>query len=235
MQDQHIIIIGGSSGIGLATAKAAVRAGARVTITGTSEASVQAARLQLPGASAHTLRIQDEAAVQAFFALYDRLDHVFVAAGSTFLGGILDANLSEALAAINLRIAGSLYAVRAAAPSMRERGSFLFTGGLSTDRPIAGAWASGIGTAAAEQLARVLALELPHLRFNALSPGYTDTPMWHKVLGEQKEAVLAEAVANFPIARLVTPEEVAQGALLLMQNEAITGEVLHLDGGARLV
>ena len=95
--------------------------------------------------------------------------------------------------------------VRAAHGLVRPGGSFTFTGGLSSDRPVPGAWVSGIATMATEQLARVLALELAPIRFNAIAPGYTAT------------------------------DEVAQAVLLLMQNEAMTGETIHVDCGARLV
>ena len=94
---------------------------------------------------------------------------------------------------------------------------------------------SGIATMATEQLARVLALELAPIRFNAIAPGYTDTPMWDHIFPENRAQALSDATKKYPIPRVVTADEVAQAILLLMQNEAITGETIHVDCGARLV
>ncbi|MEM8909751.1 MAG: SDR family oxidoreductase, partial [Bacteroidota bacterium] len=124
---------------------------------------------------------------------------------------------------------------RAAAPKMRPQGSIIFTGGVSTDRPIAGAWVSGLATASAEQLARVLVMEFPQIRFNAIAPGYTDTPMWDTIFGADKTAVLATVAEKLPSQKIASPEEVASAVLLLMSNHSITGEVIHVDGGGRLV
>jgi NAD(P)-dependent dehydrogenase (short-subunit alcohol dehydrogenase family) len=94
---------------------------------------------------------------------------------------------------------------------------------------------SGIETMANEQLARVLALELAPIRFNAIAPGYTDTPMWDHIFPENGAQALSDVTKKQLIPRLVTADEVAQAVLLLMQNEAITGETIHVDCGARLV
>ena len=94
---------------------------------------------------------------------------------------------------------------------------------------------SGIATMATEQLARVLALELAPIRFNAIAPGYTDTPMWDHIFPTNGAQALTDVTKKLLIPRLVTADEVAQAVLLLMQNEAITGETIHVDCGARLV
>ncbi len=235
MKNQQIIILGGSSGMGFATAQLALEAGAQVSLTGLREETTATALERLPLAQGQALDIQDEAAVQHFFDQFEAIDHVFVAAGSTRLGSILEGTVPEQIKPIELRLVGSVYAIRAAAPKMKPGGSFIFTGGLSTDRPVPGAWVSGVGTAAAEQLARVMALELAPIRFNAISPGYVNTPMWDQVLGENKEEVLRGVAENMLLKRIVEPEEIAQAVLFLMQNRAITGEILHVDAGARLV
>ena len=118
---------------------------------------------------------------------------------------------------------------------MRPGGSFTFTGGLASDRPQSGAWVSGVATMATEQLARVLALDLAPIRFNAVAPGYTDTPMWNSIFPEEGSRALGEVTKKHLVPRLVSADEVAQAVVLLMQNEAITGETIHIDCGARLV
>lgn len=242
LANKRIVVIGGTSGIGLATARALLDSGASVVVAGRSRvrAADAAERLAAAGRTPDRItpaevEIGDDASVTRFAAEIGGLDHVFIAAGSTKLGGVLgDDQLSDLLGAFDTRVRGSVRLVRALAPGVRSGGSFVFTGGLSTDRPIKGAWVSGLGTATAEQLARVLALELAPIRFNAISPGWTDTPMWDAVLGENKQAVFREVASKWPIPRLVTADEVASAVVFLMSNAAITGEILHVDGGQRL-
>ncbi len=120
-------------------------------------------------------------------------------------------------------------------PRMARGGSITLTGGVSTTRPAPGAFISALGTAAAEQMARALSLELAPIRVNAVSPGFTDTPMWDPILGAAKEATFAAVSKKLPIERIAAAEEVAEAVLFLMSNAAITGEVVHVDGGGRLV
>ena len=94
---------------------------------------------------------------------------------------------------------------------------------------------SGIATMATEQLARVLALDLAPIRFNAIAPGYTDTPMWNGIFPGVGVGAISDVTRKHPVPRLVTADEVAQAVLLLMGNQAITGETIHVDCGARLV
>ncbi len=145
------------------------------------------------------LDINDETQVSNFFNAVEGFDHVYIAAGSTKIGALTDGLLHQNLQAFNTRFIGSLSVVRAAIHKINSGGSFVFTGGISTDRPIPGAWVSGLGTAAAEQLARVLVMEYPQIRFNAVSPGYTDTPMWDDLLGENRDAILAEVAQKIPV------------------------------------
>ncbi|QHW00393.1 SDR family oxidoreductase [Spirosoma endbachense] len=234
-RNKNIVIIGGSSGIGFATAQLAYQQGATVTITGTSTATAQQAAQLIGNVAAYPLDITDEHAVNRFFNQLTAIDHVLVSAGGTKLGSLFEGSVADHATPIQLRLLGNIHVVRAATPKLRSGGSFTFTGGLSTDRPVSGAWVSGIATAVAEQMARVLALDLAPIRFNAISPGYTDTPMWTNVLGDNREQVLATVAHTLPVKRIARPDEVAQAVLSLMQNKSVTGEVIHVDGGARLV
>lgn len=235
LQNKTVVIIGGSSGIGLAAATLAVQHGATVTLTGTTEAKAKRAAESMGKAAWAKLDFGQEPEVNEFFKRFETIDHIYVAAGSTKLSSILEGGAAEQLAPIHLRVDGNVYVVRAAAKKINAGGSVIFTGGVSTDRPVQGAWVSGIGTASAEQLARVLALELAPIRFNAVSPGYTDTPMWDAVLGENKRAVLNSVAEKLPVKHIATAEEVAEAVIFLMRNESVTGEIIHIDGGARLV
>ena len=231
-----VLIVGGSSGIGYATAIAATAAGANVIITSRSLQRVKEAAVRIGrGTQAMELDVNMEQTITALFASIDSVDHIYIAAGSTKTGSLLDNTLEDSLQAFHERVVGSLRIVKAAIPKLNQGGSIVFTGGISTDRPIKGAWVSGIGTAAAEQLARVLVMEYPHIRFNAISPGYTNTPMWDTVLGADKDIILSNIANTLPTKKIASAKEVAEAVIFLMGNSAITGEVLHIDGGGRLV
>ncbi|WP_037479445.1 SDR family oxidoreductase [Sphingomonas sp. PAMC 26617] len=235
MTDQQVVIIGGSEGIGLAVAKAARALGATVLAVSRTRAKLEAAQAAVSGLEIREADINDVASIQEVFSGLPAVDHVYIAAGSTKVGGPLDHPLSEFRQKFDERLWGSIDVVRAAHHLIRPGGSFTFTGGLSSDRPVSGAWVSGIATMATEQLARVLALEFAPIRFNAIALGYTDTPMWDHIFPDNGAQALKDVAKKNPIPRLVTADEVAQAVLLLMQNGAITGETIHVDGGARLV
>jgi NAD(P)-dependent dehydrogenase (short-subunit alcohol dehydrogenase family) len=235
LQGQQVVVLGGGSGIGLAVARQALARGAAVTIAGRSETRLRAAAEELGAVATVALDVTDPALVQELFAGLPRVDHVYFAAGGTQLSNILEGDVEAQLAPLMTKLWGAVHVIRAAVPRMASGGSLTFTGGLSTDRPVQGAWVSGVATAAAEQLARVMALELAPLRVNAVSPGYTDTPMWDGVLGAAKRDVLDGVAARLPVRRIATPDEVAAAVLLLMSNRSMTGAVIHVDGGARLV
>jgi NAD(P)-dependent dehydrogenase (short-subunit alcohol dehydrogenase family) len=235
MTEQQIVIIGGSEGIGLAVAKAARSLGARVLAVARTKAKLEIARDTVSGLEIRVADINSIGSIEEAFSELSIVDHIYIAAGSTKIGGPLDRPLSGFRQRFDERLWGAMDVVRVAHRLMRPGGSFTFTGGLSSDRPVSGAWVSGIATMATEQLARVLALELAPVRFNAIAPGYTDTPMWNHIFPEGGAQALSDVTKKHPIPRVVTADEVAQAVLLLMQNEAITGETLHVDCGARLV
>lgn len=237
LQDQHIVVVGGSSGIGLGVAAAALKGGAHVTIMARSRARLDRARQQLDAGDALetvAVDVTDESAVQLAFAGLPAPDHVYLSAAGFVGGSVLDTPMSDLRAALDARLWGAVHIVRAATPRMTAAGSFVLTGGISTERPAKGAWPTAVATAAAEQLARCLALELAPLRFNAIAPGWTDTPMWDGLLGATKADTFAAIAERTPIARLVTADEAAHAVLLLMSNPAMNGEILHIDGGLRL-
>lgn len=235
LDNQHVVIVGGSSGIGLATGSFANQLGAKVTLISRDADKLNQAAKHIEGVRVAIADFSDETAISLAFAELPPIDHVYVAAGSFVGGNILEGNMADFRQAIDTRVWGSVHVVRAAVPKMNGAGSLTFTGGLSTDRPVSGAWATAVATAAAEQLARALALELAPIRVNAVSPGWTDTPMWDGIFGETKQEVFGGVATQVPVKRLSTAAEVAQAVIFLMHSGTVTGEVIHVDSGHRLV
>jgi NAD(P)-dependent dehydrogenase (short-subunit alcohol dehydrogenase family) len=235
LTDRHVVIVGGSSGIGLATGLLAKQLGADVTLISRDSQKLDRASEQLGGVRTVAADFADEAEINAAFHDLPPIDHVYVAAGSFVGGNILEGNMADFRRAIDTRIWGSVHVVRAAVPKMNGSGSVTFTGGLSTDRPVVGAWATSVATAAAEQLSRALSMELAPIRVNAISPGWTDTPMWDDILGESKQEVFGGVSTQVLVKRLSTATDVAQAAIFLMNSQTVTGEVIHVDSGHRLV
>lgn len=235
LNNQHVVIVGGSSGIGLATGTLAKQLGADVTLISRDRHKLNQAAEKIDGVRTAIADLADESAINAAFADLPPIDHVYVAAGSFVGGNVLQGTMADFRRAIDVRVWGSVHVVRAAVPKMNGTGSLTFTGGLSSDRPVAGAWATAVATAAAEQLARALALELAPIRVNAVAPGWTDTPMWNDILGAQKQDVFGNIATQVPVQRLSTAAEVAQAVIFLMNSGTVTGEVIHVDSGHRLV
>lgn len=235
LNNQHIVIVGGSRGIGLATAHLAKQLGAEVTLISRNAERLQQASDELGGVRIAIADFADETSINTAIADLPTIHHVYIAAGSFIGGKVLEGNIADFRRAIDTRVWGSVHVVRAAVPKMNGYGSLTFTGGLSTDRPVVGAWATAVATAATEQLARALALELAPIRVNAVSPGWTDTPMWDSIFGKAKQEVFAGVATQVPVKRLSSAAEVAQAVIFLMTSGTVMGEVIHIDSGHRLV
>jgi NAD(P)-dependent dehydrogenase (short-subunit alcohol dehydrogenase family) len=234
MKDQQIIIVGGTGSIGIATAELLASQGARVAITGRSVEKLVSAAKRVPGLRTYQCEITDEANVREIFSAFDRVDHVVVLAGSTSGGRVIDTPAAALRFVIEERIWGSVYAVQAAVPKMRH-GSITLTSGLFSGRPPEnGAGILVAALAGVEGLARALARELAPVRVNAINFGVVRSGR-HSAMGNQQEAYYQRVGSSLPIGRVAEPHEAAHAVLFALTNEYLTGEVLHLDGGARLV
>jgi NAD(P)-dependent dehydrogenase (short-subunit alcohol dehydrogenase family) len=234
LRGTHIVIFGGSTGIGLATARMAKASGASVTLVGRTLAKLEAATRGLGEARIAVADIADRRDVEAVFDGMKRVDHLVITAGSFTAGKVADTDPDELLTAVRERIAGPLYAIKAALRLMPPTGSIVLTGGELSDRP------SGNGTSlisaavrAIEGLARSLALELKPIRVNVISPGFVETPLFDALGPEGRASLLAEASGRLPGGRIGRPEEVAEAITLLLGNAYMNAEVLHIDGGGR--
>ena len=237
----RVVIVGGSSGIGLETARLALAEGASVTIAGRSDVRLQrAAESLVAESSPDRLRtvvadMADELSIQALFAGETRIDHLFLPAGELRPGGgdALTTELEGLRSIVEVRLIGVARAIRQAAPHMQGGSITLMSGRYST-RPAAGGAMAAAAVAGVEGMTRALALDLAPIRVNAVAPGLIDTPLWDTFGPDVHEAFAARA-AKLPVGRIGRPEEVAEAVLFLMTNGFVTGTVLPIDGGGALV
>lgn len=236
MRGQTVVILGGSSGIGLATAIAAEAEGATVVITGRNPARLADARQHLSEAAiCHVVDAIDETATAALFASLERVDHVFITAGSLVSDGQLAPDSATLAPAINTRFWGATYAAKYSVAKMPAGGSITLMSGTAGLRPLPGAAVASASCGAIDALARALARELAPRRVNSIAPGYVDTPLFDGLLGADRDAVLAEAGAKLPVERIGQPAEIADAVLFLMNNGYVSGTTLVIDGGGMVV
>jgi len=236
LRGAHVVVFGGSTGIGLATAAAAKLCGATTTLVGRTLAKLEAAANIVGGSCTAVADITDRKSVEAVFKGTPRVDHLVVAAGGLQVGRLADSDPDRLLEAVRERIAGSVYAIKAALPLIPPTGSIVLMGGQLSDRP------SGDGLAvisaavrAVEGLARALALELKPIRVNVISPGFVDTPLYDSFGPERRTAILERVAKTLPGGRIGRPDEVGEAITFLLANAYMNGEVLHIDGAGRFI
>ncbi|WP_206950598.1 SDR family oxidoreductase [Trinickia acidisoli] len=232
---RHVVVVGGTSGIGLAVAHSVARAGADVTLIGRDAQRLRHAADAIGGARQCVGDLHDPASFPALFNALPALDHLVITAGTASLKTLRESTPEELRRTLDERLVGPLSIVRAALERLRPTGSIVLTSGLLAERPIrTGAILAG-AVAAVEAIVRSLALELAPIRVNAVSPGLVDTPLLDSFFGDAKNDALAGAAAALPTGRIGRPDDIAQAVNLLLTGGFITGEVLHVDGGGRLV
>ena len=230
---QRIVVIGGSSGMGLATAHAATEAGAAVTIASSSKERVDAALAGLPDScDGAVLDVRDEAAVSGLFARVGELDHVVFTAGDRADRRTLgELPLDEAQRVFDVRFWGAVAVAKHAAPHIRPGGSITLTSGTVGVRPTPGAALASAGSAATEGLVRGLAVDLAPVRVNAVRSGAVRTPLWDTFPEPRRTAVLDHFAQRALTKTVGEPQQIATAHLYLMENQFATGTVLTVDGG----
>lgn len=233
---QRIVVIGGSSGMGLATAHAAAAAGAAVTIASSSEERLTTALAGLPDSCDGVVAdLRDEADVIALFERVGELDHLVFTAGDAAPPGTLrDTSLAEARAMFDVRLWGSITAAKYAAPRIRAGGSIVLTTGTIGMRPAPGRALAATSAAALEGLVRGLAVELAPIRINAVRSGAVRTPMWDGIPEPQRSEVFATLAQRTLTGTIGEPEQIAAAHLHFMRNSFVTGAILTVDGGLLL-
>ena len=237
LQGKHVVILGGTAGIGLAVARAAVRDGARVTVASHDPKRVDAAVAQLgTSARGHALDLRSAAAVKRLFDELGALDHLVYTAGEELLlVPLADLDLEVARRFYELRHWGALAAIQAARPHLARDGSIVLTSGASSRRPHPGFVIGASICAAMEAVTRTLAIELAPIRVNVVTPGFVDTDLWSNVPAEARAQMFRAAASKLPVGRIGTPDDIAEHYLSFMRGGYVTGQALVVDGGGVLV
>jgi NAD(P)-dependent dehydrogenase (short-subunit alcohol dehydrogenase family) len=232
LQGKSVVVVGGSSGIGLATAMLAKAQGATVTIASRSAERLRAAAAQC-GARAIEADVTSDASVGALFKACGRVDHVVVTAAQLRSGPFKTSSIDDARATMESKFWGAWRVARAA--DIAPGGSLTLVSGFLSVRPRAGAAIVGAANGALESLAKSLALELAPVRVNAVSPGIIDTPIRAAMPEEARRKMLEQTAAALPVKRVGTGEDVARQILAFMTIGFATGSVVYLDGGGSIV
>ncbi|MED4583975.1 SDR family oxidoreductase [Brevibacillus choshinensis] len=236
LHEQKVVVIGGSSGIGLETAKEVSARGAEVIIASRSEEKLLHALEQLgPRATAHVLDTTQEKQVQEFFAQVGTFDHLIVTAAETTGGAFLQTETAQARQLFENKFWGQYYAAKYGAPHLSPNGTITLFSGVVAYKSMVGSSALGAVNAAVSNLGQTLALELAPIRVNVVSPGIIDTPSRSKMPEDTRQQFYATVGNKLPVKRVGTAQDVALSVLYLLQNSFVTGTVLHVEGGHILV
>lgn len=235
LKGQTVVLIGGSSGIGLATARLARAEGAEVVLTGRDPHRLRQAADDV-GALSHAAFDATEPMVLGAFlgALPMPVDHVMVSAGRPYYGRLSEMDVDEARRYVADHLGLVLDVARQAPTTMRPTGSLVFMGGTGARRPAVGISVAAAVTAALPALAANLAVEVAPIRVNVIAPGFVDTPLSAELLGDALNDRRDQLRATLPIGRVVGPQDVAALAVHVMSNTAVTGATFDIDGGQRL-
>ena len=236
LRGQTVVVIGGSAGIGLETARRARMEGADVILTGRNPDRLEQAALEVGAQRTASFDANDTASLQKFFGdLPEPIDHVMVTAGGPTYRPLLEMDSDQVRDALGDHVVLDLEVARNAAGRMRPGGSLVFMGGTGGRRIRRDLGIVSAATAALPPFTATLALELAPIRVNLIAAGFVDTPLSASLLGDRLEERRNELRAKLPIGRVVTAGDVAALAVHLMVNTALTGATFDIDGGQQFV
>jgi NAD(P)-dependent dehydrogenase (short-subunit alcohol dehydrogenase family) len=233
---QTVVLIGGSAGIGLETARRARREGADVVLAGRDPERLKRAALDVDARSTAAFDATDPAALKRFFeGLPDPIDHVMITGPGPSYVPLLEMDADQVHHALGDHVVLGLEVARNAAGKMRPGGTLLLMGGTGGRRISRDLGIVSAATAALPPFTAALALELAPVRVNLIAAGFVDTPLSASLLGDGLEARREELRATLPIGRVVGPADVAALAVHIMANTALTGATYDIDGGQQFV
>jgi len=233
---QTVVVIGGSAGIGLETARRASAEGAKLILAGRNPEPLKRAASEVDALTTTAFDATDPALLAQFFRdLPTSVDHIMVTAGRPYYGRLIDLDLSHARRALDEHFSLFIEVARNAADKVRAGGTLIFMGGTGGRRPAIGFGIASTLTAALPALTANLALELAPVRVNLIAAGFVDTQLSASLLGDELENRRSQLRAKLPIRRVVQPADVAALAVHIMTNTALTGATYDVDGGQQFV
>jgi len=236
LSGQTVVVLGGSAGIGLATARRAREEGAGVILTGRNSGPLQQAASEVGALRTAAFDATDPAALDRFFQeLPTPIDQIMVTDGRPHYGRLADLDVEQARHGLDDHLMLMLQVARKAVGKVRPGGSLIFMGGTGGRRPALGLVIASTVTYALPALTANLALEVAPVRVNLIAAGFVDTPLSASLLGDQLENRRNQLRTTLPIRRVVQPEDVAALAVHLMVNTALTGATYDVDGGQQLI
>ncbi len=236
LKAKKIVVLGGSSGLGLATAKLADQMGAEVIIVSNNESRLNKALGELSSKSKYyVVDLNQEEQIKSFFQEIGKFDHLIYTAGENLdLKPIADLEVDQAKEFFNLRYWSAFASVKYGAPSLNPGGSICLTSGTAAIKPMAG-WSLATSVCCAMiGFTRAMAVELAPIRVNCVSPGLIKTNLWDNVPSEQRENMYKMATDLSLVKKLGEPEYVAQAYIYLIGQPFCTGQTIVVDGGSVL-
>lgn len=236
LANKTVVVLGGSAGIGLATAKAAADEGASVVIASSNRQRVDKALEQLPqGSRGYAVDLSKEENIKRFFEKTGQIDHLVYTAGENLAVSTLDElDLGKSRQFFNLRYWSALAAVKYGSTKINQGGSITLTSGSGGVRPMEGWVIPATICTAMEGLTRALAVELAPLRVNCVMPGFVRTELWGNIPEANREAMFQSAAENLLVKHVASPDEIAQTYLYLIKQTYSTGQCVVVDGGGVL-
>jgi NAD(P)-dependent dehydrogenase (short-subunit alcohol dehydrogenase family) len=233
---QIVVLIGGSAGIGLETARKARSEGADVVLAGRDPERLERAARDVDARSTAAFDAGDAAAMKRFFdGLPDPIDHVLVTAGGPHYVPLMEMDSDQVHQALGGHVVMALDVARSTAGRMKPGGTLLLMGGTGGRRISRELGLFSAATAVLPPFTAALALELAPVRVNLIAAGFVDTPLSASLLGDRLDARREELRSKLPIGRVVGPADVAALAIHLMANTAVTGATYDIDGGQQFV
>jgi NAD(P)-dependent dehydrogenase (short-subunit alcohol dehydrogenase family) len=233
LNGQHAVIVGGSSGIGLASARRLAHAGAKVTIVSRSRDRLDAAAPTIAGeVDTAVLDCTDESAVRSLFARLGSFDHLVSSVGDKAVDApvrTLDTDVARRV--FEVKYWGQYFTAKHAADRLSANGSITMISAWLARKPTAGFPTYAAIDGAIESLAKTLSLELAPIRVNVVSPGVIDTPLFDNLPDDARAATFDGVAARLPLGRIGDPDEVARAVEYLIGNPYSTGAVVDVDGG----
>ena len=240
LSGKRVVVVGGSSGIGLGVAASALERGAELVIVGRSQQKLQAAaRALAAGDRVRTLAadMAQEAEIARVCDEVTAFDHLVSTAGPPPPGDpIARTDIDVVRRFVDSKLLGAILLAKHAVRALRATGSITFTSGINKDRPpVPGGSVVSAIAGSFSYLARALSLELAPARVNVVSPGWVDTPMFDELAGEAKAKYFESMAARLPSGRIATPADIAPAYVYLMESDFTTGQTIDIDGGQSLI